>query len=185
MSSNWRDPSCETTLVSDIDGCRCLGGRGAGHRRRSHRPGSRPAPRPMRNGCRSGHSLRVRILRRPLCARPNAFETPSTSLSSRSSKAAGLTLAPEASKRVLVRRLYFDLIGLPPTPEEVEAYVDDEAPDAWTKLVDKLLDDRRYGERQARSWLDLASLRRHRRIRRRSGPPARVALPRLRDRRVQ
>ncbi len=67
-----------------------------------------------------------------------------------------LTLAPAASARTLVRRLYFDLIGLPPSPAEVDAFVNDPDPKAYEKLVDKLLADARYGERWARFWLDLA-----------------------------
>jgi len=68
----------------------------------------------------------------------------------------GLSLAPQASPRTLVRRVYFDLIGLPPTPAEVDAFVNDTDPKAYEKLVDKLLADTRYGERWARFWLDLA-----------------------------
>jgi Protein of unknown function (DUF1553)/Protein of unknown function (DUF1549) len=68
----------------------------------------------------------------------------------------GLTLAPTASPRTLVRRLYFDLIGLPPSPAEVDAFVNDSDPKAYEKLVDKLLADSRHGERWARLWLDLA-----------------------------
>ncbi|MDP7205600.1 MAG: DUF1549 domain-containing protein, partial [Pirellulaceae bacterium] len=68
----------------------------------------------------------------------------------------GLELAPAADRRTLVRRLYMDLVGLPPTPGEVRAFVDDEDPAAYEKLVDRLLDDSRYGERWARHWLDLA-----------------------------
>ncbi|MDP6444553.1 MAG: DUF1549 and DUF1553 domain-containing protein [Pirellulaceae bacterium] len=64
--------------------------------------------------------------------------------------------AAPASKRVLVRRLYLDLLGLPPTPAETTAFVDDASLDAQSKLVNRLLDDRRYGERSARWWLDLA-----------------------------
>ena len=67
-----------------------------------------------------------------------------------------LSLAPEVSKRILVRRLYYDLIGLPPTPEAVEAFVRDAAPQSYANLVDRLLKDPRYGERWARFWLDLA-----------------------------
>lgn len=66
-----------------------------------------------------------------------------------------LQLAPEADRRTLIRRLTFDLIGLPPTPEEVEAFVADQAPDAYAQLVTRLLDSPRYGERQARLWLDV------------------------------
>ena len=64
--------------------------------------------------------------------------------------------APEASRRVLIRRLYFDLLGLPPNPEEVDAFVKSTNPKAYEELVDRLLDDARYGERWARYWLDLA-----------------------------
>ncbi|MCC6509760.1 MAG: DUF1553 domain-containing protein [Pirellulaceae bacterium] len=68
----------------------------------------------------------------------------------------GLVPAPPASKGTLLRRLYFDLVGLPPTREEIQQYMDDQSPDAYSKLVDRLLDDERYGERWARRWLDLA-----------------------------
>jgi hypothetical protein len=68
----------------------------------------------------------------------------------------GLKPAPPASKRALLRRVYFDLIGLPPSPDEVEAFVNDAAPDTYEKIVDKLLADPRYGERWGRHWLDLA-----------------------------
>jgi hypothetical protein len=67
----------------------------------------------------------------------------------------GLSFAPPAEKRVLVRRLYFDLVGLPPTPEEVAAFVNDASPDAYEKLVEKLLASPHYGERWGRHWLDL------------------------------
>ena len=66
-----------------------------------------------------------------------------------------LKAAPPADRRTLVRRAYLDLLGLPPSPEEVEAFVNDDAPDAWPKLVDKLLASPHYGERWARHWLDL------------------------------
>jgi hypothetical protein len=68
----------------------------------------------------------------------------------------GLSLAPRADRRTLVRRAYYDLIGLPPTAEDVEAFVKDESPDAWEKLIDKLLASPRYGERWGRYWLDVA-----------------------------
>ncbi|MDG2031216.1 MAG: DUF1553 domain-containing protein [Phycisphaerales bacterium] len=69
---------------------------------------------------------------------------------------AGLRPAPEADPRTLVRRAYFDLIGLPPTPEEVESYLADDAPDAWERLVESLLATPHYGERWGRHWLDVA-----------------------------
>ncbi len=71
-------------------------------------------------------------------------------------EAKGLAPAPKAGKRILVRRLHFDLIGLPPLPEEVDSFVKDADPTAYEKLVDRLLKDPRYGERWARLWLDLA-----------------------------
>jgi mono/diheme cytochrome c family protein len=66
-----------------------------------------------------------------------------------------LAPAPEADRATLIRRLTFDLTGLPPTPDEVAAFRDDPAPDAYDRLVDRLLDSPRHGERQARAWLDL------------------------------
>jgi hypothetical protein len=69
--------------------------------------------------------------------------------------AKGLKPAPKADRRTLIRRAYLDLLGLPPSPEEVDAFVSDKAPDAWPKLVDKLLASPHYGERWARHWLDL------------------------------
>ncbi|MCA8968461.1 MAG: PSD1 domain-containing protein, partial [Planctomycetes bacterium] len=68
----------------------------------------------------------------------------------------GLTRAPEADKWTLVRRVYLDLIGLPPTIEEVDRFVADASKGAYERLVDRLLASPRYGERWARRWLDLA-----------------------------
>ncbi len=67
----------------------------------------------------------------------------------------GLHPAPPADARTLIRRLYFDLTGLPPTPEEIAAFVADRSPDAYARLVDRLLESPRYGERWARHWLDV------------------------------
>ena len=64
--------------------------------------------------------------------------------------------APEAPKRTLARRVYFDLLGVPPTPEEMQGFLRDESADAYERLIDKLLADPRYGERWGRHWLDLA-----------------------------
>ena len=63
--------------------------------------------------------------------------------------------APPATRRVLARRVYYDLIGLPPTPEQVEAFVNDEDPDAYEKLINQLLESPHYGEKWGRHWLDL------------------------------
>lgn len=70
--------------------------------------------------------------------------------------AAELAPSAPADRRVLIRRAYFDIIGLPPTYAEVEAFAADPAPDAWPKLVDALLARPEYGERWARHWLDIA-----------------------------
>ena len=64
--------------------------------------------------------------------------------------------SPQVDKRTLIRRATFDLIGLPPTPEEVAAFLLDETPEAFAKLIDRLLASPRYGERWGRFWLDLA-----------------------------
>lgn len=68
----------------------------------------------------------------------------------------GLSPAPPADRRTLIRRAYLDLTGLPPTPEDVEAFERDKSPDAFAKVVDTLLASPRYGERWGRYWLDIA-----------------------------
>jgi len=68
----------------------------------------------------------------------------------------GLKLSPLADKHTLIRRLSFDLRGLPPTPAETKAFLADETPDAWEKLVDQFLADKSFGERFAWPWLDAA-----------------------------
>lgn len=71
-------------------------------------------------------------------------------------KAGGRSIAPPAERRVLIRRAFLDLTGLPPSPEEVEAFAADPDPGAWPRLVDRLLESPHYGERWARHWLDVA-----------------------------
>jgi hypothetical protein len=69
---------------------------------------------------------------------------------------AGLKLSPAVSRQQLLRRASFDLIGLPPTWEEVTTFAGDDSPEAYEKVIDRLLDSPRYGERWARHWLDIA-----------------------------
>ena len=71
-------------------------------------------------------------------------------------RAEGLDFAPDADKRTLLRRVTLDLTGLPPTADEIAAFLADESPDAYEKVVDRLLGSTAYGERWARHWLDVA-----------------------------
>ena len=87
---------------------------------------------------------------------PCGAKSRSTISSWPSSKSKGLKPARPADKRVLIRRATFDLTGLPPTPEEVDAFLRDKSPDAFAKVVDRLLASPRYGERWGRYWLDVA-----------------------------
>ena len=68
---------------------------------------------------------------------------------------AGLKPAPPADRATLLRRVTFDLHGLPPTPQEIDAFVRDKSPNAWEKVIDRLLDSPRYGEQWGRHWLDV------------------------------
>src|SRR5262249_44960243 len=68
----------------------------------------------------------------------------------------GGTLSLEADRLTLLRRAYFDLVGLPPSPKDVETFLTDQAPDAYERLIDRLLGSEHYGERWSRHWLDLA-----------------------------
>ena len=67
----------------------------------------------------------------------------------------GLTFSKRADRRTLIRRLYLVMLGLPPTPEEVETFVRDDSPKAWSVLVERVLENSHYGERMARHWLDI------------------------------
>jgi len=70
-------------------------------------------------------------------------------------EAAGLTPVADANRRTLVRRIFFDLIGLPPLPRQIEQFVDDDSPDATANLIDRLLSSPQFGERWGRHWLDV------------------------------
>ena len=68
----------------------------------------------------------------------------------------GMQPAPPADKRTLIRRVFFDLVGLPPTPAEVAEFLDDDSPDAYERLIDRCLSSVNYGQRWGRYWLDIA-----------------------------
>ena len=92
---------------------------------------------------------------------------------------AGLRPSKPAGRRTLIRRLSFDLTGLPPTPEEVDAFVADDRPDAYERLVERYLASPQYGVRWARLVARPRPLRREQRVRARRVPARRLALPRL------
>lgn len=89
-------------------------------------------------------------------AKPSAGASPIDAFIRSKLVAAGLKLSPPADKATLIRRASLDLIGLPPTPKEVDDFLKDDSPNAYEKLVDRLLASPHYGERWARKWLDLA-----------------------------
>ncbi len=87
---------------------------------------------------------------------PKGSENPIDSFIRAKLDANGMTPAQQADKRTLIRRVYYDLVGYPPTFEQVEAFANDKSPAAWEKLVDSLLASQHYGERWGRYWLDVA-----------------------------
>lgn len=74
----------------------------------------------------------------------------------RKQEEAGLAMQPEADRRTLIHRLYFDMLGLPPISEEIEAFVNSEDPKSWENLIEQVLDSPHYGERWGRHWMDVA-----------------------------
>jgi hypothetical protein len=86
---------------------------------------------------------------------PTGEANPIDAFVARAYKDKGLHAVAQASRATLARRAYFDLHGLPPTPAQVDEFVNDAAPDAWARLIDKLLQSPRYGERWGRHWLDV------------------------------
>ncbi len=80
---------------------------------------------------------------------------PTNSASTSGRNSVMLTPAPPADKRTLLRRVYFDLIGLPPTPDEMSAFLADDSPEAYPRVVEKLLESPHYGERWGRHWMDV------------------------------
>lgn len=92
----------------------------------------------------------------PSVAQPDPIRTPIDAFLLARLEKSAVSFGPAADKRTLIRRLYFDLLGLPPSPEAVDRFVADGADDAYTRLVDELLASPTYGERWARHWLDVA-----------------------------
>lgn len=88
--------------------------------------------------------------------KPNTENNPVDAFIGRKLKAKGLWFSKEADRRTLIRRAAFDLTGLPPTSEEVDQFLADQSPDAYEKLINRLLESPHYGERWARHWLDVA-----------------------------
>jgi mono/diheme cytochrome c family protein len=91
----------------------------------------------------------------PLVQNADAVASPIDAFLLAKLEPAGLIMNGPADRRTLIRRIYYDLIGLPPSKAEVDAFLSDERPDAYERLVDGLLADPRYGERWGRHWLDL------------------------------
>jgi hypothetical protein len=94
-------------------------------------------------------------VRRPEVPDITAAEHPIDAFIRARLREAGMQPAPAADRRTLIRRLYNTTLGLPPSIDEIEAFVADTSPDAWPKLVDRVLDSPHYGERWARHWLDV------------------------------
>ena len=109
-----------------------------------------------RAALRTGPSRRSSGPPRPRCAIAPGRAMPSTTSSWRAWNAKASRPRPKPPKLTLLRRVSLDLTGLPPTPEEVREFLSDNRPDAYERLVDRLLDSPHYGEKWARYWLDLA-----------------------------
>lgn len=92
----------------------------------------------------------------PPTSNPAWVRTPVDAFIAQAHQAAGIGPAPPADRRTLVRRVYLDLLGLPPTVNEIEQFLNDDSPQAWERLVERLLASPHYGERWGRYWLDLA-----------------------------
>ncbi len=91
----------------------------------------------------------------PAVQRADRVRTPIDAFVVRQLEERGLTPSDDADRATLIRRASFDLLGLPPAPEEIEAFVADASPDAYERLVDRMLASARYGERWARHWMDV------------------------------
>jgi len=124
------DPRTSRPVVGGLR----YGGRGKEHW--SFKPVTKPAPPPVKNAAWAKNDVDRFVLARL--------------------EAGGMTANEVTDKRTLIRRAYYDLVGLPPTPEQVQAFLNDTTPNAFEKVVDGLLASPRYGERWGRHWLDVA-----------------------------
>ena len=136
--------------------------------------------RSPRRSVRTGRSSRSKRPPVPAVRRSRLGPQPDRRLHRwRGSRQDGLRPSPEADRATLLRRLSFDLTGLPPTPEEVERFLADRSPDAYERLVDRLLASPHYGERWAQHWLDLARYADTDGFEFDQARPERLAVPRL------
>ena len=127
------------------------GGGRAGRRSASPTRSTRSCARSTGPGSRSNETQASRR-----CATPPGRATTSTASSWRSSKRRGSSRSATRTSSTLIRRVTFDLTGLPPTPEEIDAFLADDSSDAFAKVVDRLLASPAFGERWGRHWLDVA-----------------------------
>ena len=105
-------------------------------------------------GAREAWAFQLPMQRTVPTAAP--FEHPVDRFLEQARRERGITAAPRADRRTLLRRAHIDLIGLPPTPEETAAFLADTRPDAWERVIERLLASPHYGERWGRHWLDVA-----------------------------
>jgi hypothetical protein len=108
------------------------------------------------NGIETNSHWSLRPLNAPLVRRTSDATSPIDAYVTARLAANGLALSPEADRVTLIRRLSFDLIGLPPSPREIDNFVQDKSPKAYERLVERLLASPHYGERWGRHWLDVA-----------------------------
>lgn len=92
----------------------------------------------------------------PAVAQQELVKSPIDAFLLKSLESHQLSFSPEADRETLLRRVWFDLVGLPPSPETMERFLADQSPEAWNKVVEELLSSPAYGERWARHWLDIA-----------------------------
>jgi len=92
----------------------------------------------------------------PAVAHKNLVRSPLDAFIEAKLEQRGWKLSPEADRVTLIRRAWFDLTGMPPSPADVKAFVDDKSPNAWEKVIDGLLASQKYGEHWGRHWLDVA-----------------------------